>query len=100
MNNIFIVVVYLQSCVQLFCDLMDCSPSGLSVHRISQAKILEWVVISFSRGCSQPRVQTCISCIGRQILSHCATTEAQYIHYYHYQYLIAFYRKQATTKTH
>ena len=30
-------------------DPMDCSPSGSSVHGISQAKILEWVAISFSR---------------------------------------------------
>ena len=35
-------------------DPMDCSPSGSSVHEISQA-ILEWVAISFSRGSSQPR---------------------------------------------
>ena len=34
----------------LFCDPMDCSPLGSSVNRISQAKILEWVAISFSRG--------------------------------------------------
>ena len=36
-------------------DLMDCSPPGSSVHGISQARILEWVAISFSRGSSQPR---------------------------------------------
>ena len=34
------------------CDLMDCSPPGSSVHGISQARILEWVGISFSRGSS------------------------------------------------
>ena len=33
-----------------FCDPMDCSPPGFSVHGISQARILEWVAISFSRG--------------------------------------------------
>ena len=54
---------------QLFCNPMDCSLSGSSVHRISQARILEWVAISFSRGSSQPRDQTHISCIGRWILS-------------------------------
>ena len=32
------------------CDLMDYSPPGSSVHGISQARILEWVAISFSRG--------------------------------------------------
>ena len=38
-----------------FCDLMDCSPPSSSVHRISQARILEWFAISFSRGSSQPK---------------------------------------------
>ena len=44
-----------------------------------QARILEWVAISYSRGSSQCSDQTCISCvsyIGRQILYHCATWEA------------------------
>ena len=50
------------------CAPMDCSPPGSSVHGISQARILEWVVTSFSRGSSQPRDRTCISCIGRWIL--------------------------------
>ena len=36
----------------LFCDSMDCSPPGSSVHGISQVRILEWVAISFSRGSS------------------------------------------------
>ena len=39
-------------------DLMNCSLSGSSVHGISQARILEWVAISFSRGSSRPRDQT------------------------------------------
>ena len=43
-----------QSCLTL-CDPMDCSPPGSSVHGILQARILEWVAISFSRGSSQPR---------------------------------------------
>ena len=38
------------SCVRLFCDPMDCGPPGSSVHGISQARKLEWVVISSSRG--------------------------------------------------
>ena len=61
------------------CDPVDCSPPGSSVHGIFQARILEWVAISYSMGCSQPRDQTCISsvsCIGRQILYHWATWEA------------------------
>ena len=40
------------------CDPMDCSLPGSSVHGIFQARILEWVAISFSRGSSQPRDQT------------------------------------------
>ena len=43
------------------CNSMDCSPSGSSVCRIFQAKILEWVAISYSRGSSWPRDQICIS---------------------------------------
>ena len=44
----------LQSCLTL-CDPMDCSPPGSSVHGILQARILEWVAISLSRGSSWPR---------------------------------------------
>ena len=47
------------------------SPPGSSVHGMFQARILEWVAVSFSRGSSWPRGQTCISCISsiiRQIL--------------------------------
>ena len=43
------------------CDPMDHSPPGSSVHRIFQARILEWVVMSSSRGSSQPRDQTGVS---------------------------------------
>ena len=42
---------------------MDCSPPGSSVHGILQARILEWVAISFSRGSSQPRDRSRVSCI-------------------------------------
>ena len=58
-----------QSCLTL-CDPMDCGMPGSSVHGIFQARILEWVATSFSRGSSQPRYQTwvsCVSCIGRWI---------------------------------
>ena len=64
--------VHAQSC-PTHCDPMDCSLSGSSLHGISQARILEWVAISYTRGSSQPRDRTCISgisCIGRQILYH------------------------------
>ena len=49
-----------ESCPTL-CDPMDCSPPGSSVHAISQARMLEWV--AFSRGSSQPRDRTRVSCI-------------------------------------
>ena len=42
---------------------MDCIPPGSSVHRILQARILEWVAISFSRGSSPPSDQTRVTCI-------------------------------------
>ena len=44
--------------------------------QIFQARILEWVAISFSRDSSWPRDQTCVSCIGKQIPYHCATWES------------------------
>ena len=45
------------------CSPMDCSLLCSSVHGISQARILEWVAISFSKASSQPRDQTQISCL-------------------------------------
>ena len=47
--------------VPICCDPMDCSLRGSSVHGIFQARVLEWVAISFSRGSSRPRDQTQIS---------------------------------------
>ena len=47
---------------------MNCSLPGSSEHGILQTRILDWVAMPFSRGSSQPRDQTCISSIGRQIL--------------------------------
>ena len=71
------VCVQLLSCVQLFfCDLVDYSPPGFSVHGIFQPRILKWVAISYSRGSSWSRDWTSISCIsyiGRQILYLSAT---------------------------
>ena len=46
-----------QSCPTL-CDPMDCSLSGSSIHGIFQARVLEWIAISFSRGSSRPRNRT------------------------------------------
>ena len=52
---------------------MDCSPQGSSVHRILQARILEWVVVLVSRGSSQPRDQTWVSCIASRFFTIWAT---------------------------
>ena len=46
-----------QSCPTL-CNPMDCSPPSSSIHGIFQARIVEWVAISFSRGSFPPRNQT------------------------------------------
>ena len=47
-----LIVVWLLSHVRLLCDPMNSSPPGSSVHEIFQARTLEWVAISFSRGMS------------------------------------------------
>ena len=69
-----VVVVQSLSCVWL-CDPMDCNPLGSSVHRILQARILEWVAISFSRGSSWPRDWTQVSHIASRCLNLWATRE-------------------------
>ena len=53
---------------------MDCSLPSSSVHRISQARVLEWVTISFSGGSSQLRVGNLVSCISRWVL-YCLTSQ-------------------------
>ena len=61
---------------------MDCSPPGSSsVHGISQARILEWIAISISRGSSQSRDQTTCLLFGRHIFYHWATMES-HLHCY------------------
>ena len=69
-----------QSCLAL-CDPMDYSPPGSIVHGIFQAGILEWLTIAYSKGSSQPRDWTHVSCIScsRQILTTSATWEAESI---------------------
>ena len=52
-----------------FCNPMDYSLLGSSVHGILQARILEWVAISFSKGSSQPRDCTQVSCITGRFLT-------------------------------
>ena len=84
LNSILIIkldhaCVCAQSC-PILCNPMDCIPSGSSIHGIFQARILEWVAISFSRESSWPRDRTQVSrvsCIGRWILYHCTTWGAR-----------------------
>ena len=52
------------------CAPVDCSPPGSSVHGTSQARILEWEAISYSRASSQPVDQTHVPRIGKWILNH------------------------------
>ena len=66
MNNSEDLYTYMCSVAQLcltLCGPMDCSLPGSSAHGIFQARILEWVAVSFSRGSSQTRDQTQVSCI-------------------------------------
>ena len=67
-------VLVTQSCPAL-CDPMNCKPSGSSAHGILQARILEWVAISFSRGPSQPRDRTSVSYTAGRFFTIWATRE-------------------------
>ena len=64
-----------QSC-PILCDPVDCNLLGFSVHGILQARILEWIAISFSRGSSRPRDWTQLSHIGGRRFNLWATREA------------------------
>ena len=66
----------LQLCANL-CNPMDCSPPGSSAHGFLQARTLEWVTIPFSRGSSQPRDQTQVSCIAGRFFTVGVTREEQ-----------------------
>ena len=61
-------------------DPMDCSPPDSCVHGISQARILEWVVIPFSRGSSLPGDQIQVSCIAGRFFTSWATWEPIQVH--------------------
>ena len=65
------------------CDPVDCSPPGSSVHGIFQARVLEWVAISFSRESSWPRAQTWVSCTASRVFTTWAIREAR-ISLYHF----------------
>ena len=64
-------VKVIQSCPTL------CDPMNFIVHGILQARILEWVAFPFSRGSSQPRDWTQVSCIAGEFFTSWATREAQ-----------------------
>ena len=63
LTSLVTVVVSVAKSCTILCIPMNCSLPGSSVHGISQARILEWVATSFSKGSSQPRDQTCVSCL-------------------------------------
>ena len=63
------VIVAAQSYPTL-CNPMDCSPPGSSIAGILQARIVEWVAISFSRGSFRLRARTHVSYIGTWVLYH------------------------------
>ena len=71
-----LVVLVAQSCLTL-CDRMDCSLPGSSVHGILP-RILEWVAIPISRGSSQSRGWTWVSCLAGRFFSIWATRGASY----------------------
>ena len=68
---LIMILLLFSNKVRLFCNLMDCSPPGSSVHGISQAGRLEWVAISFSRASSQSKGRisvSCVFCLCKQII--------------------------------
>ena len=65
-----------QSCLTLW-DPMDCSLPGSSVHGLFQARVLEWVAISFSRGSSRPKDRIWVFHIPGRSFNLLATREAQ-----------------------
>ena len=71
--------------VQL-CDPMDCILPGSSVHGIFQARVLEWVAISFSRGSSRPSDGTQVSHIASRHFTVFATREAQMLEWVAYPF--------------
>ena len=73
-TKVKVKVLDTRSCPTL-CDPLACSLPGSSVHGILQARILEWVAIPFSRGPSQPRDWTQVSCIAGRFFTVWATRE-------------------------
>ena len=83
-NMLYLCACSVAQSYLILCDPLDYSFSGCSVHGILQARILEWIAISSCMGSSLPRDWTCdscISCIGRQILYHWATWKTLFFTY-------------------
>ena len=82
-----------QSCPTL-CDPMDCSLPGSSVHGIFQARILEWVAISFSRGSSQPRDRSRVSrIVGRRFTIWATRAKVVFKEHFPLRYARAYWRR-------
>ena len=84
------VVLVTQSCPALW-NPMDYSPLGSSVHGILQARILEWVAISFFRGSFQLRDRTWVSCIAGRFFTFWTTREARMFTITKFKMLLDFY---------
>ena len=72
-HSLSLLLVFSPQSSLILCNPMDCSLPGSSVYGILQARILEWVAISSSRGSSGPGCRTrisCGSCIDRQVVYH------------------------------
>ena len=76
----YVHVLVTQSCPTL-CNPINWSPPGSSIHGILQARVLEWVAISFSRESSKPRDQTRVSQIPGRCFNLWATREAPFNQY-------------------
>ena len=79
------IVLVKQSCLTLW-DHMDCSPPGSSIRGILQARILEWAAVSFSRGSSQSRDRTWVSCVAGRFFTIWATYLYYFTKYDHLQF--------------
>ena len=89
-----------QSCLTL-CSPMDCSLSGSAIHGIFQARVLEWIAISFSRGSSRPVNWTQVSRIAGRRFTVWATREAlAYLFPYWFAYLIIYLHWHAAVDSH
>ena len=64
-----------QSCPTV-CDPVDSNLPGFSIHGILQARILEWVAMPSSKGSSQPRDGTQVSCVAGRFFTFWVTREA------------------------